>query len=180
MITYSDVAPYLPDTNANIAAALTAKTVTTRSSTPVTVAKIVASLSEADALTVLGTIKTVAAQDPRIDSTWIAMSSVGVDLSGDDRQAMIDVLAAAGSWSAETTTIVKELGVKTSLQFPGGVTEQEVADTIADYEAEQARTARIGWMNLAQAFATQDITDTSTEAEIVALFTARLNEHWGT
>jgi hypothetical protein len=64
---------------------------------------------EATAL-VVGTIKAASAQNPLMDTILIAMSSVGLSLSTAERQGVVDMLAAAGSWPDEVRDAVKALG----------------------------------------------------------------------
>jgi hypothetical protein len=64
---------------------------------------------EATAL-VVGTVKAASAQNPLMDTILIAMSSVGLSLSTSERQGVIDMLAAAGSWPNEVRDAVKALG----------------------------------------------------------------------
>jgi hypothetical protein len=73
---------------------------------------------------------------------WIALNTTGLQLADDERQAMLDGLALAGSWPDDTKKKVKELGqiLKTPLEAYGleVPTEQEVQDSWAQYlfEAE--------------------------------------------
>jgi hypothetical protein len=108
-----------------------------------TIADITAVLDEQEELLVLGTFKQAAAQDPRIDSAWIAMSVNGIQLSTDERQGLIDSLATAGSWPNATREKVKALGrpLVTRWQSLGGTGEipsVETIQAILDTEATKA------------------------------------------
>lgn len=65
------------------------------------------------ARTVATGLKQCSAADPMIESAHIAMSSVGMQLHTDERQAMIDEIAQLSQWSSDLTKSVKELGKKT-------------------------------------------------------------------
>jgi hypothetical protein len=84
-------------------------------------------------------IKVAGEADPLIYSAFIALSTVGLQLYSEERQAMIEQLGA-GTLTAEQVQVVKELGVKQEPKFPG-VTEQDVVDCIAAHEAELEQQA---------------------------------------
>lgn len=64
---------------------------------------------EATAL-VVGTMKAASASNPLMDTIIIAMSTNGLSLSSPERRAVIDQLAAAGSWPDSVRDAVKALG----------------------------------------------------------------------
>ena len=94
-----------------VASTLNTKSIANRNPEVWTVAKLIAKIGQSDATLVCQTIKTAAQTDPIMDGTWIALNTEGIHLFQDDRQAMIDQLAVAGSWSEALKTAVKECGV---------------------------------------------------------------------
>jgi hypothetical protein len=76
----------------------------------ITVAEIVAAVGTDAARLVVGTLQAGAGLDPLLSSSYQAISTVGMSLSGADRQAMIDELAVAGKWPDAVRDGVKALG----------------------------------------------------------------------
>ena len=64
------------------------------------------------ARTVAGGIKAAGDVDPIVGSAYIAMSTVGMQLHTDDRQAMVDVVGQSAGWSSDLIESLKELGKK--------------------------------------------------------------------
>lgn len=96
---------------AGVASTLNTQSIANRNPEVWTVAKLIAKIGQSDTTLVCQTIKTAAQTDPIMDGTWIAINTEGIHLFQDDRQAMIDGLAVAGSWSEALKTSVKECGV---------------------------------------------------------------------
>jgi hypothetical protein len=76
----------------------------------ITVAEIVTAVGTDAARLVIGTLQAGAGLDPLLSSSYQAISTVGMSLSGADRQAMIDELAVGGSWPDAVRDGVKALG----------------------------------------------------------------------
>jgi hypothetical protein len=77
----------------------------------ITVAEIVNAVGSLDAARlVVGTLQAGASQDPILAASYQALSTVGMSLSGADRQQLIDELAIAGEWSDAVRDAVKALG----------------------------------------------------------------------
>jgi hypothetical protein len=76
----------------------------------ITVAEIVTAVGTDAARLVVGTLQAGAGLDPLLASSYQAVSTVGMSLSGADRQAMIDELAVGGSWPDAVRDAVKALG----------------------------------------------------------------------
>jgi hypothetical protein len=76
----------------------------------ITVAEIVAAVGTDAARLVVGTLQAGAGLDPLLASSYQAISTVGMSLSGADRQAMIDELAVGGNWPDPVRDAVKALG----------------------------------------------------------------------
>jgi hypothetical protein len=77
----------------------------------ITVAEIVNAVGSLDAgRLVVGTLQAGASQDPILAASYQALSTVGMSLSGADRQGLIDQLAIAGEWPDSVRDAVKALG----------------------------------------------------------------------
>ena len=76
----------------------------------ITGSEIVAAVGMDAARLVAGTLKAGADLDPLLALSYQAISTVGMSLSGDDRQSMIDELAVVGSWPDAVRDGVKALG----------------------------------------------------------------------
>jgi len=60
---------------------------------------------------ILFTVKSVGANNPVVDAGYLSLNSDGLDLSHSTTQALIDVLAQAGSWPDELRDALKAKGV---------------------------------------------------------------------
>jgi len=67
-----------------------------------------------------------------------ALRTVGLSLSGDDRQAVVDMLAVAGSWPDAVRDAVKALGVRTQSRWQT-LPEYYEAPTLESVTAEQSK-----------------------------------------
>ena len=76
----------------------------------ITVAEIVTAVGTDGARLVVGTLQTGAGFDPLLASSYQALSTVGMSLSGADRQSMIDELAVGGQWPDAVRDGVMALG----------------------------------------------------------------------
>jgi hypothetical protein len=85
--------------------------VATPTNRQIIVADIIAAVGLDGSRLVLGTLQAASAQDPVLAAAYQALVTVGISLSGDDRQAMLDTLAAVGSWPDSVRDAVKALGV---------------------------------------------------------------------
>jgi hypothetical protein len=116
----------------------------------ITVADVVAAVGMDAGRLVVGTIRAAAEQDPILAASYQALSTVGMSLSGADRQELIDQLAAAGQWPDAVRDAVKALGGVTRKQWQVEgmaaeptlqsitleLTKQQLADQAADaYQA---------------------------------------------
>jgi len=68
---------------------------------------------------VLGTLQAAAASNPVLAAAYQALVTVGISLSDDLRQGMIDQLAVAGEWPNELRDAVKALGRYTQPRWVG-------------------------------------------------------------
>jgi hypothetical protein len=109
----------------------------------VTVAEIVNAVGLDAARLVVGTIQAGAVQDPLVASSHNALSTVGMSLSGQDRQSLIDQLAVAGNWPDSVRDAVKALGGvwRARWQVEGYAAEP----TLESVQAEIDRDATAAW-----------------------------------
>jgi hypothetical protein len=120
-------------------------TVSTQTNKQVIVADIIEAVGMQSARVVLGTLQAAAAQDPVLAAAYQALVTVGISLSGDDRQSMLDQLAVAGSWSNEVRDAVKALGVVTQARWetlPGYATEPTLESVQAEIDAARLINAK--------------------------------------
>ena len=95
---------------------------------------------------VLGTFKAGAAQDPILDAAYDAFVTVGISLSDDLRQSMIDQLAIAGSWPNSVRDAVKALGRIPRWTTAGYATEptlQQITVELTKASMEDAAVNRL-------------------------------------
>jgi hypothetical protein len=98
---------------------------------------------EATAL-VVGTIKAASAANPLMETILIAMSTVGLSLSTQERQSVIDSLAVAGQWPDSVRDAVKALG---GVDRPRWVTAgYKIEPTLEIVQAEIDRDAITAWL----------------------------------
>jgi hypothetical protein len=109
----------------------------------VTVAEIVSAVGLDAGRLVVGTIQAGAAQDPLVASSHNALSTVGMSLSGADRQGLIDQLAIAGNWPDSVRDAVKALGgvSRSRWQVEGYAAEP----TLESVQAKIDRDATAAW-----------------------------------
>jgi hypothetical protein len=84
--------------------------VTTLTNRQIIVADIIAAVGVDASGLVLGTLQAAAASNPILAAAYQALVTVGISLSDDLRQGMIDQLAVAGSWPDAVKDAVKALG----------------------------------------------------------------------
>jgi hypothetical protein len=84
--------------------------VTTHTNRQVIVADLIAAVGLEGAGLVLGTLQDASATNPILAAAYQALTTVGISLSDDLRQGMIDSLAVAVSWPNEVLDGVKSLG----------------------------------------------------------------------
>ena len=103
---------------AAVAAILNAQTVVVRDVTPLTYSRIRVSLGDAIRQKVAGTMRAIGASasplagEIRDAHSVMLIEAGGIDISTDDRQALIDMVATAGGWSVPEADAVKALGVR--------------------------------------------------------------------
>lgn len=94
-----------------VAEKLNAKTVEVRNQKSWTMADLITLVQAPGAALIGGTIQAAGATNPIFAGAWIALNVTGLQLHTDERQEMIDGLAAAGNWPPELTTAVKAAGL---------------------------------------------------------------------
>ena len=136
---YSDIAQYIADGNTplQIVDLLQAETIRQNNLTQWTFGLIEAQLNEATARTLAGVIQAAAALDPLMASAFTAMSTAGIELHSDARQAMIEQIGATAGMTADQIAQVKALGV-TYTAVDADATVESVQSLI---DAEAARVA---------------------------------------
>ena len=136
---YSDIAQYIADGNTplQIVDLLRAETIRQNNLTQWTFGLIEAQLNEATARTLAGVIQAAAALDPLMASAFTAMSTAGIELHSDARQAMIEQIGATAGMTADQIAQVKALGV-TYTAVDADATVESVQALI---DAEAARVA---------------------------------------
>lgn len=101
-----------------VAAILNAANIAHRDTTPLTYSRIRVALGEEIRQKVAGTMRTIGASahplagEIRDAHSVMLIEAGGIDISTDDRQALIDLVATTGGWSAEESAAVKSLGVR--------------------------------------------------------------------
>ena len=94
-----------------VAATLNAQTVEVRNAKSWTMADLITLLGAESAAVIGGTIQAAGVTNPIFAGAWLALNITGLQLHTDERQAMIDGLALAGSWPSELTAAVKAAGL---------------------------------------------------------------------
>jgi hypothetical protein len=124
----------------------------------ITVAEIVNAVGSLDAARlVVGTLQAGASQDPILAASYQALSTVGMSLSGQDRQGLIDQLAIAGQWPDAVRDAVKALGGvwQTRWQIEGYASEP----TLQSVQAEIDRDATAAWYSARDAVVREGLHD---------------------
>ena len=136
---YSDIAQYIVDGNTplQIVDLLQAETIRHDNLTQWTFGLIEAQINEATARTLAGVIQAAAASDPLMASAFTAMSTAGIELHSDARQAMIEQIGSTAGMTVEQVAQVKALGV-TYTAVDADATVESVQALI---DAEAARVA---------------------------------------
>ena len=139
-----------------VAATLNANTVEVRNPKSWTFADLIGLVGAEGAALVGGTIQAAGASNPIFASAWIALSVTGLQLHSDERQAMIDGLAVAGSWPNDLTNAVKAAGV-TYTSLAGSTVTAEQCEAVWNQDVcESWWTARLnGGIN--EALSTGDL-----------------------
>ena len=145
---YSDIAQYIADCNTplQIVDLLQAETIRQNNLTQWTFGLIETQLDATTARTLAGVIQSAAATDPLMASAFTAMSTTGIELWSDARQAMIDDIGTAAGMTVEQVAQVKALGV-TYTAVDADATVESVQSLIdaeaAQVAAEALETARM-------------------------------------
>lgn len=125
-----------------VADLLNAASITVRDSTPLTYARIRREFGDEVRQKVAGTLRAIAASQSPLagemaDAHAVMLNErVGLDISSDDRQAIIDQIAAVGGWSDEESAQIKSLGVRMQ-----SLAEQAGLDSVTAEQCQAAWTA---------------------------------------
>jgi hypothetical protein len=136
---YSDIAQYIADgkTPLQIVDLLQAETIRQNNLTQWTFGLIETQINADTARTLAGVIQAAAATDPLMAGAFTAMSTTGIELWSDARQAMIDTIGTSAGMTADQIAQVKALGV-TYTAIDADATVESVQALI---DAEAARVA---------------------------------------
>jgi hypothetical protein len=145
----------------------------------ITVSEIVGTVGMDAGRLVVGTIQAGASQDPILASSYQALSTVGMSLSGMDRQGLIDALAAGGRWPDAVRDAVKALGGvwRPRWQVEGLQAEPTLEAVQAEIDAEAMAEKKQDWQTRFDAILNQ--IGTVEQAEGVAVLRAMADEMEG-
>ena len=134
---YSDIAQFIADGNTplQIVDLLQAESIRQNNYTQWSFGLIETQLDADTARTLAGVIQAAAASDPLMAGAFTAMSTTGIELWSDARQAMIDAIGTAAGMTADQIAQVKALGV-TYTAVDADATVESVQSLI-DAEAER-------------------------------------------
>ena len=137
---YSDIAQYIADgkTVPQIVDLLRAESVRQNNITQWTFGLIETQIDADTARTLAGVIQSAAATDPLMASAFTAMSTAGIELWSDARQAMIEQVGTAAGMTADQIAQVKALGVT----YTAVDAEATVESVQALIDAEAKKTIR--------------------------------------
>ncbi len=127
-----------------VAAILNAPTVEVRNPKSWTMADLIGLVEVQPAALVGGTIQAAGVSNPIFAGAWIALNVTGLQLHTDERQSMIDGLAAAGNWPAELTAAVKAAGL-TYTSLAGNVVTAKECQTA--FQADQLSSEWVALQN---------------------------------
>jgi hypothetical protein len=124
--------------------------VTSNTNRQIIVADIIAAVGVNDGGLVLGTLQAAAATNPILAAAYQALVTVGISLSDDLRQGMIDQLALAGSWPDSVRDAIKALGRVTQprWQIEGYASEPTLEQITTEVRKQELEDA---WKNRLQA-----------------------------
>ena len=156
MANYSDIAQYIADgkTPLQIVDLLRAESVRQNNFTQWSFGLIETQIDAETARTLAGVIQTAAATDPLMASAFTAMSTTGIELWSDARQAMIEAIGTAAGMTVDQIAQVKALGVTYTAIDEGATVESVQALIDAEAErvaAEALETQRMALMETWQA-----------------------------
>jgi len=142
----------------------------------ITVAEIVNAVGLDAGRLVVGTLQAGAAQDPILAASYQALSTVGMSLSGADRQELIDQLAIAGNWPDAVRDAVKALGGvwQARWQIDGYAAEPTLESVQVELDAKARmkaiQDARKKWDRVAVIVRSQIETGVITDGDVIAAF----------
>jgi hypothetical protein len=128
----------------SVASTLNAQTVEVRNPKSWTMADLIGLVGAEGAALVGGTIQAAGATNPIFAGAWIALNVTGLQLHSDERQAMIDGLATAGSWPSGLTAAVKSAGLTYASLAGSAVT---AAECQAAWAVDSLNSEWVAFMN---------------------------------
>lgn len=102
---------YAANDDAGVVAAMNAKTIEHKDSTPQTSRAIVVKFGLEQSALALGTFEAAGASNRAMYAMYLALNAGGLDFSDPILQAVIDQLASAGSWPDSLRDGLKEMGI---------------------------------------------------------------------
>lgn len=169
---YSDIAQFIADgkTPLQIADLLRAESVRHNNLTQWSFGLIETQIDAETARTLAGVIQAAAATDPLMAGAFTAMSTTGIELWSDARQAMIEQIGTAAGMTADQVAQVKALGV-TYTAIDAGATVESVQALIERTAIESiwTNTQNEGGVNVAVASGDRAGLIAALEAAVVAL-----------
>jgi hypothetical protein len=137
MTTYTQIAAFVAEgkTPDEIAVLLREQNVRVDNNQAWTLGLIETELGEDTAMTLAGVIQQASQTNPLMASAFTAMSTTGIELYSDSRQAMIETIGTAAGMTADQIAQVKALGV-TYVAVDAGATVESV-QALIDAEAER-------------------------------------------
>jgi hypothetical protein len=169
---YSQIAQYIAEgkTVLEIVDLLRAESVRQNNFTQWSFGLIETQIDADTARTLAGVIQTAAATDPLMASAFTAMSTAGIELWSDARQAMIETVGTAAGMTLEQIAQVKALGV-TYTAVDAGATVESVQALIEWTEIESIWTTaqNDGGINVAVAEGDRAGLIAALNAAVVAL-----------
>lgn len=120
------------------------ESVTSNTNRTVIVADIINTVGVEAGGMVLGTLQSAAASNPILAAAYQALVTVGISLSDDLRQGMIDQLAVAGNWPDSVRDAMKALGRITQprWQNEGYTTEPTLEQIQSEIDASRLINAK--------------------------------------
>lgn len=146
--------------------------VTTNTNRQIIVADIMTAVGVDAGRLVLGTLQAASEADPIFAAAYQALVTVGISLSDDLRQGMIDQLAQAGNWTNSVRDAVKALGRITQPRWrtEGYATEPTLQQIQAEIDMIQQAALKSAKVSVLTS-ALDSINHDTTIADLVELLT---------
>lgn len=124
---------------------------------------------------VLGTLQAASASNPILSAAYQALVTVGISLSDDLRQGMIDQLAVAGKWPNSVRDAVKALGRVTK---PRWQTEGYAHEPTLEQIQAEIDTVQQSALKSAKIAVVQSLLDTIDHDTTIEQLVDLMNPNW--